>query len=287
MSRNRPNMIPASLQRVRCFMNARGKMNVKPWAGVSETLDAFHDLLVTSRRDDNFWQALESLIETMSADMKKRLADRRGEIIDNEILDPSTHHDLLAEIRSSLGGRRAGQGRFRRLAKALSVPAMGLLFILGGVATAGCEQSTSLHGDSGTEDAAPDTSDDSATDPEVDPGSDHPDIPPPDILPDPGIDPSTDTTCEPGSETLEQMIEACIPDEGSREYYMECIDALHESWRSGLEELFACSDCYEIRDYLDLCLGWRCGSPEGQGEFDLQDFLDNCSVLLYLGVRFE
>ncbi|MFH1434931.1 MAG: hypothetical protein ABIJ56_04350 [Pseudomonadota bacterium] len=279
MSRNKPNLIPASLQRVRCFMSGRAGLNVKPWAGAHETLDAFHDLLVTKRRDEDFWKALESLLGTLSADMKERLADKRGEIIDNEVLDSSTHHELLAEIRSSLGGGRAGRGRFRRLAQALSVPAMGLLFILGGVATVGCDQSTSLHGDGSTEDAAPDTSDDSAADPAVDPAIDPAE--------DPAVDTSEEEPCESVAETLDEMITTCIEYEDEAAHYKECIDELHESWRTGLEELFKCEDCYDIQGYLRDCLGWRCGDPGNQGEFDLDDFLNNCAVMMYLGVRFE
>ena len=266
MSTHNPNLIPASLQRVRCFMNTQGRMKVKPWSSAEETLDALHDMLVSNQRNDTFWKSMETLLETLTDDMKKRLSARRGEIIDNEVLDATRHHALLEEIRSSLGRRGGEQGRFRRLASALSMPAMGLLFILGGAVTAGCDYSSSLHGD---DDADVDVMHeaDSAGDTESDP-----------------VD---EPECVPGDQTLEQMIGACLTDGPATADFIECIDLMHESWRVGLEELFACEDCTQVRDWLYRCLEWRCSNPESQGEFDLDDFLSNCAVYVYLGVRFE
>ena len=67
MSRNRPDLVPASLQRVRCFLGNSGRMKVKPWADTGETLDAFHDALLTRRDDERFWQDLQSLLEACFA----------------------------------------------------------------------------------------------------------------------------------------------------------------------------------------------------------------------------
>ena len=271
MNNNKPAMIPASLQRVRCFMSARGRLNVKPWMSAEETLDALHDMLAANQRDDGFWKGMETLLDTLTADMKKRLA-ARGEIIGNEVLDKARHHALLEEIRSSLDGRGAGTGRFRRLASALSIPAMGLVFILGSAATTGCYDSSNLTGDTETEaDVMPEA--DAAGDPLIDP--------------DPDPDPDPEPECVPGDRTLEEMIMECVEDESQREYYLECIDALKESWRSGLRDLFACEDCYEVRHYLYDCLWRACDDPANAGEFDLEEFLDNCMMPMYLGVRLE
>ncbi|MFH1434929.1 MAG: hypothetical protein ABIJ56_04340 [Pseudomonadota bacterium] len=273
MTAHKPTLVPASLQRVRCFMNARGRMNVKPWTSAAETLDAFHDMLVAGRRDDGFWKGMETLLETLSADMKKRLT-ARGEIIDNEVLDTTRHHALLEEIRSCLDGRGGERGRFRRLASALSIPAMGLLFILGGAATTGCYDSSDLVGDGETDgDVAHEA--DAAQDPDIDPD------------PDPDPDPDLEPECVPGDRTLEEMIVECVEDEAQLTYYLECIDALNESWRIGLRDLFACKDCYEVHHYLYDCLWRACDDPAAAGEFDLEEFLDNCMMPVYLGVRFE
>ena len=79
MSRNRPDLVPASLQRVRCFLGTSGRMKVKPWADTGETLDAFHDALLTRRDDEKFWQDLKSLLENLTADMSRRFpSDRQG-----------------------------------------------------------------------------------------------------------------------------------------------------------------------------------------------------------------
>ncbi|MBW2262280.1 MAG: hypothetical protein JRG91_09940 [Deltaproteobacteria bacterium] len=265
MSRNRPDLVPASLQRVRCFLNTKGRMKVKPWAGPEETLDAFHDALVSHRDDDAFWTGMKSLLEALASDMSRRLS---GDVVDNEVLDPETHQALLEEIRAALAQQKKGRGGFCRLASSLSVPAVGLLAILGGVATVGCGSTSSIEGDTST-DVATET-----VDPAVDP------IPEP--LPEPG--------CEHEGMTLERILGECVENEEARTRYIECIDGLHSSWHTGLRDLFECEDCWEVLSQLD-CLAYGmtdfCSNPEEAGEYDLDTLLDNCSVLLYLGVRFD
>lgn len=290
MGRDRPIFVSASLQRVRCWLGNQGGMKVKPWAGVEETLDAFHDVLITQRRDEPFWQGLESLLGTLTADTNRRIEARRGEVIDNEVLDPERRRELLGEIRRMLDGRREGKGRFRALASSLSAPAVGLLCMLGSAAAAGCYSATDLQGDGGeARDAAAEQDDgrDAAPDPAADaPDAPRPDYPvPPDVRPEPAPDPAPE--CDPADATLEEILAECVEDEAMRAYYLECIDAMHASWREGLTRLFACEDCWEVRDQLMNCLEWRCSTAEEQGEFDLESFLDNCAVLIYLGVRFE
>ena len=270
MSRNRPDLVPASMQRVRCFLNTKGRMQVKPWAGHEETLDAFHDALVSHRDDEKFWEGLGSLLETLAADMSQRL---KGDVVDNEVLDPATHQALLVEIRSALAGQEKGRGSFRRLASALSMPACGLLAILGGVATVGCGSTATIEGDA---DASTDVAVE-RSDPDADPAVD------------PVLEPEPDA-CEHEGMTLEQILEECVDNETARTHYIECIDGLHASWRSGLRDLFECEDCWEVLSQLD-CLTYGivdyCSDPDAAGEYDLDTLLDNCSVLLYLGVRFD
>ena len=269
MTRNRPDLVPASLQRVRCFINTQGRMRVKPWADTDETLDAFHDTLVSRRDDEAFWDGLRSLLESLTSDMRQRLT---GDAVENEVLDPATHEALIAEIRTALATREKGRGGFRLLARSLSVPAVGLLAILGGVATVSCGSTSSLEGDADAGDTAAETID-ATPDPDPEP------------LPDPMPD-----ACEHEGMTLEQILAECVENEAARTHYIECIDGLHASWRSGLRELFECEDCWEVLSQLD-CLAYGmvdfCSDPDAAGEYDLETLLDNCSVLLYLGVRFD
>jgi hypothetical protein len=61
-----------------------------------------------------------------------------GALVDNELLDSERYATLLDEIRAALARQTAGPASFRRLASGLSVPALGLLLFLGGVASVGC-----------------------------------------------------------------------------------------------------------------------------------------------------
>jgi len=258
------NVIPASMLRVRRFLARPGGMRIEPWAGVDETLDAFYDLLVTCRHDDAFWKDLESLLADLTDDMRARMRARGGTVIDNEVLDPGRHEALLAEIRSSLDGREKGSGGFRRLASALSVPAVGLLLVMGGVATVGCE------------DKSP--GEDASTDAVAEPGADAADEP----------DAVADVEC---SETVSEILDRCVDNAGQRASILGCLGDLHESWNTGLEELLACEACDSVQFYLVECLldGFRdvCADPSSAGTFDLDTFMDNCATPIYLGLRFE
>jgi hypothetical protein len=293
----RPSFVPASIQRVRCYLNTRGGMKVKPWAGVEDTLDAFTDALASQRKDGDFWRGLEALLAALTTDMKRRADDRGGGVIPNELLDSAAHAALLDEIRRKLDGRGPGRGRFRRLAASLSAPALGLAVILGSATTAGCYSSSDLEGEadaaaeadaSAEADAAAEA--DASADPAADPRHE-PDLAPPDVtpdaVPDPVVDPAVDPACDARGATLEEILAVCDISREERQYYLDCIDELHASWRTGLTELFACESCGEVLRQLRECLDWRCYNPGTQGPFDLDDFLDNCAVLLYLGVRFE
>lgn len=278
---SRPNLIPAPLLRVRCFINTNGRFKVKPWATAEETLDALHDSMLLQQQNDTFWTGLEDLLEKLSCDMKRRMASR-GAAVDNEVLDPERHHALLSEIREALQEKGRGRGSFRRLASALSAPACGLLLALGGLVTLGCGSTEDIRGGADTSaDVAPDTAADTLD--TVDPDPD----PDPDADPDIAVDPG----CEHAGYTLEQLVEECVDNESDRAQIMDCIDDLNDSWRNGLREYFECLPCPTVHNDLLHCLLWGypdvCSDPAAAGEFDLDDFLDHCAVLLYVGVRFD
>jgi len=260
-------------------MAARG-LRVKPWAGVEETLDAFYDLLAERRSDDAFWQGLETLTAGLTRDLRTRMKAGRSGVIDNEVLGGDRISALLAEIRKRVEKGRGERGRFAGLARKLPVAAAGLAMILGGAMTAGCYRSTELEGDvQEVRDGAGET--DSALDPAPDHSPD-PDVPLPDLPPDPPPDPP----CDPLGLNLDDILVTCVPTPDMQEYYRECIDAMHASWRTGLTELFACESCVQVREQLMYCLDWRCWNVDPDEAFDLEAFLDSCGIPVYLGVRF-
>jgi hypothetical protein len=286
MNQQAARFIPSSLLRIRRFLGERCSTKIKPWATAEETLDAFHDLIASKKEDEEFWKDLELLLGCLAGDMKKRMKAPDGGVTDNEALDPARHRLLLSELRQKLDGRRAGRGRFRALASALSMPALGLLLVLGGAVTAGCYSSTAPQDEDATSDISVDESrDDLRHDPVVDPAIDQR----PDPLPDPITDPvPEEVACAHAGETVEEIINACITDPEGREEYLQCISQLHGSWRTGLTEYLQCMNCEQVAERLGLCLYFQaCEDPASQGEFDLEEFLDNCSVYIYIGVRFE
>ncbi len=284
MSQPGPQFIPASLVRVRCFMSNTGRLKAKPWATAEETLDAFHDMLRRQRTNDAFWKELEELLAALTRDIEKRLASHAP---DNELLDPSRHQALLAEIRAALHAGKPDGGGFRRLASSLSAPAVAMLLLIGGTATVSCGTSTSLEGDATMEPAA-------------EPASE----PAPDLIPDPAVDHCdeiladitvNDAPCDVEAEgedclhackSFEEIIVECVPDPEARCTYIDCINTMHESWRTGLTELFACWSCWEIENKLSCDLGYFC-EHEADTEFDLEAFLDACHCCIYLGIRFD
>lgn len=302
--KNQPivKLIPASLLRVRCFLNTEGRMKVKPWATADETLDAFYDSLATNRDNDAFWNGLQSLLAILSADIKQRTAARRDELVDNELLDSERQQQLLSEIRHALAGQKRGRGGFRKLTLSLSPPAIGLLVVLGSAASQGCDTTETTRidtdaarlpvGDSGAADVRPgDTGKGTGGAQANDSG-----ILPRDSAVDAAktksdTDASAPDACIRKDITIAEIINSCITYEPERKEIQACVDALNDSWRTGLEELFRCDDCSDISRKLGSCLSRSdkdtCSNPQDAGEFDRDTFLDNCAVNLYLGVRFE
>jgi len=258
MSERMPNLVPASIQRVRRFLAVHGGMRVEPWAGAGETLDALHDALASHRGDDAFWREIASLLDVLGGDLGRRIEAREGSLVENEVLDPERREALLVEIRSALEGRGRGRGGFQRLASALSVPAAGLLLVIGGAVTLGCEEKDGTSADATTE-----TSPDSTGDPKQDVGC---------------------------SASIEQMLDICVEDPGYRSQVTTCLAALDSSWRTGLAEALACEDCDAVLFHLQCLtagLADVCDDPSSAGTFDLETFVEQCSTPVYLGLRFE
>ena len=78
-----------------------------------------------------------------------------------------------------------------------------------------------------------------------------------------------------------------------QEAILSCIDSLHDSWTTGLEELFRSESEGDIEYYLQCLMSPShgssslCENPDNAGEYDLNKLMNNCVVLVYLGVRFE
>ncbi len=291
MNNKQPGLIPTSLQRVRCFLNTQGQMKVKPWADVDETLDGFFNMLVTHHKNEPFWQGLEELLFELSTDMKRRIEAKEGEVIDNEVLNPMRHHQLLDEIRRAVAGHQKGRGGFRKLASMLSAPAIGVLLLLGGVASLGCSNVEPADGtseyaqaDSGTDNSR-DTGDKDTTDTDTGQSTDKEE--------DTDVDTDEDTEDTSRDSTLEEIVADTVPNQRKQQEVLDCIDALHDSWRTGLEGLFNSEDDNQILYHLECLMGEigpddpLCLNPEQAGEYDLDTLLNNCAVLVYMGVRFE
>ena len=145
-------ILPSAIQRIRSFLIERCGMKVKPWATTEETLAALHTTLVARHQCQIFWTSLCGLLETLARDLKARQEALPGSLVDNELLDGERYAALLDEIRAVLAAQTAEPATFRRLASALSAPALALLLLLGGVVTVGCGGS-GLHGSTQTRDA--------------------------------------------------------------------------------------------------------------------------------------
>ena len=297
MSASRPHLVPATLHRVRCFLNTEGRLKVKPWAPASEVLDAFHDALRTRRGETDFWNTLEQLLQALIADMRQRRARGGPHPFDGEVLEPSRQAAVMAEIRAALSRRRRGAGRFRRLARSLSASAAASLLVLGGAATLGCYSSSGQVGDEDTAEAT-DVAGDAAPDARPDVGPDaSPDATPDaeadaDVADEATPEAEAEAACDPGTATIEEILTTCLPDPPYPTYHADviaCVDSLHASWRTGLTQLLACEDCDSAMYDLMTCFlnpGDSCRDPASAGEFDLDRFLGSCMVVLYIGVRF-
>ncbi|HJX51134.1 MAG TPA: hypothetical protein VJ801_00065, partial [Polyangia bacterium] len=274
------------------FLIEMSGMKVKPWATTEESLAALHTTLVARSGCDIFWGSLRVLLETLARDLKTRQQASPGALVDNELLDGERYATLLDEIRAALAGQATEPGTFRRLASALSAPALGLLLLLGGVASVGCDR-TGLHGSTQAQDAGlAGVADAKVAQPEA-----NPDLPPtifvPPVLTTPDARSVADVEMAPrqsdgGTVTILDIMQACnIPDD-QQQRIMGCLSTMRASWTTGIVELLAGTDCYTVAGAL-RCDPWDDCSEALLGvgaEFDPTMPAICRPMPIYLGVRF-
>jgi hypothetical protein len=289
-------LVPSSIQRIRAFLVEMCGMKVKPWAGAEETLAALHATLVARQSCDVFWESLRTLMQTLARDLKTRQDAEPGTLLDNEVLSDERYASLLDEIRAALPKQATEQqpGAFRQLAHGLSAPALGLLLLLGGVTTVGCDGS-SLRSTNKAPDAA--VVDARLSQPDTAPAT-QPDSPPdnnihiviPDVAPQPDLRPydlAYAATLGPdgAAVTLRDILDSCnIPSEAEG-WILACLSRLHESWTTGTIALLAGKDCDTVARAFDRC-SYASGCYPQSDEFD-GNLPELCApILIYLGVRF-
>jgi hypothetical protein len=295
-------IVPSAIQRIRSFLIEMCGMKVKPWAATEETLAALHTTLVTRRGCDIFWGSLRGLLETLASDLKTRQQASPGSLVDNELLDSERYATLLDEIRTALAGQTAEPSTFRRLASALSAPALGLLLLLGGVASVGCDRS-GLHGSTQAQDAGlagvadAKVAQEGSPDAKVAQPEANPDLPPtifmPPVLTTPDARSVADVEMAPrqsdgGTVTILDIMQACnIPDD-QQQRIMGCLSVMRASWTTGIVELLAGADCYTVAGAL-RCDPWDACSEALLGvgaEFDPTMPTICRPMPIYVGVRF-
>jgi len=286
-------LVPASLFRIRSFLGRRGGLKVRPWLGVEQALDEFSRALGRHEEDDRFWSELEELLGALTRDLGRRLA-AEGKVVDNELLAPEQHRALLGEIRRVLGVGTARPARYRELSSALGARASALLAVLGAVAALGCGGATTES--NAVTDAGSDRTAQDASDASVDTGVIHIDT---DASRDAPTDslPPFDASCQPDGADLTTLMLGCLTAMGfnSQQEVIDCVRVLNDSWRAGMAQLFACTDCQTLTEYLNpsYCGNRFCWEVEDdaavQGDgFDLQTLLDSVSGCpVYIGVRFD
>ncbi len=297
-------LVPSSIQRIRAFLVEMCGMKVKPWATAEETLAALHATLVARQSCDIFWTSLRGLLETLARDLKTRQEAAPGVLIDNELLSPESYASLLEEIRACLARQQGGQvSSFRRLAQGLSAPALGLLLLLGGVTTVGCERSplgsTGNTPDAALADAGPFRPDSMPAQPDARPDS-LPDstvhIVFPDAAPDTAPDAATAKNYaqvapgagpDGGTVTIQEIMDACgIPSDVQAEV-LACLGSLQASWTTGIASYLAGKECSTVANDLRCDGGlYSCYRSGSSADFDPSQLPFCEPVLIYLGVRF-
>jgi hypothetical protein len=298
-------IIPSAIQRIRSFLIEMCGMKVKPWATTEETLAALHATLVARHACDIFWTSLRGLLETLAGDLKTRQAATPGTLVDNELLDSGRYAALLHEIRAALACQTAEPATFRRLAAALSAPALGLLLFLGGAASVGCGDS-GLHGGAQAQDASPSTVTnvpDAPVTPKVpdaakpEANSDLAYIKLPDAPPARDAAAATDAVAASQSDggaavTIQDIMDSCnIPDQ-TQQQVLACLAKLGDSWaglygKSPAAQLAGVNCSVVSRDLGCFLASTMCG-----GEYVISLASDPntpwiCSpVIIYAGVRF-
>lgn len=291
-------IIPSSTQRVRSFLIEMCGMKVKPWASTEETLAALHTMLVARQPCDVFWASLRVLLEKLACDLKRRQDAVPGTLVDNEVLDDQRYAALLDEIRACLA-RQAGEpttASFRRLAGGLSAPALGLLLLLGGATTVGCDNGPMKSG-SKPQDAAAQAADGKSAQPDA--RSDSPPfiiLPPPtdaaSVRPSgPGDAPAWDAVAvgpDGAVVTIQDIMNSCNIADWQQTEVLSCLAALRASWTTGLAQELAGQGCAAVASRLDdfECTMAPCQALGASDEFAAGDVPYCKPVLIYLGVRF-
>jgi len=292
-------IVPSAIQRIRSFLVEMSGMKVKPWATTEETLAALHTTLVARHACQIFWTSLRGLLETLARDLKVRQEASPGSLVDNELLDSERYATLLDEIRAVLARQSAEPATFRRLATALSAPALGLLLFLGGAASVGCD-GAGLRGpaqarDAGQPDASitvtlPDAASATApVDAQVAPPPSAPDGAIILVLPDtrPPTDAVAPSQSDGATVTIQDIMQACnIPDQ-QQSQVMGCLSTMRASWTTGIVGLLAGADCYSVAVDLRYCSTPNtCNPAMAGGEFDGKMPAICLPIVIYAGVRF-
>jgi hypothetical protein len=290
-------LVPSSIQRVRAFLVEMCGMKVKPWASTEETLGALHTMLVARQGCDIFWTSLRTLLERLACDLKTRQDALPGTLVDNEVLDNQRYAALLDEIRACLD-RQVGEatmGSFRRLASGLSAPALGLLLLLGGAATVGCDRAP-LKGSSKTPDAAAQVTDAKSADPDANaevPKIDLPSSPdgPRDPYVAPDVAPAWDAVAvgpDGAVVTIQDIMNSCNISNSQQTEVLRCLSALRASWTTGLTQELAGQTCAAVTSRLAAfaCSMEPClPRSEKSDDFTAGD-VPFCPIPIYMGVRF-
>ena len=293
-------IIPSAIQRIRSFLIEMCGMKVKPWATTEETLAALHTTLVARHGCSIFWASLRGLLETLARDLKAREAASPGALVDNELLDSKRYATLLDEIRAALASQSTEPATFRRLASALSAPALGLLLFLGGAASVGCSSS----GLRQAQDAGPPAG--------VDAGVAQPEASPdgpvfvrfPDASTVPNVvDSGVATIPDAGSATevamalnqsdgatvtIQDIMDSCNFSAQAQQQILSCLAMVRGSWAEG----FAGANCSFLYNQLnclaesEFCGGRYLLEPSSGMTLDPNTPWICQPVIVYLGVRF-
>jgi hypothetical protein len=298
-------LVPSSIQRIRAFLVEMCGMKVKPWVSTEEVLAALHATLTARQACDVFWSSLRVLLERLAGDLKARTEAEAGALIDNEILSAESYASLLDEIRTCLAKQTGGTGSaFRRLAQGLSAPALGLLLLLGGAVTVGCDK-TSMSartqdaaladaGQSDTVPGPPDLGPDSTTAqpdgrPDSQPDSDlHitlPDAP----LGKSDIKEASSTAPEGGAVTIQDIMDSCNIPKDNQGMVLACLSKLQGSWSAALADYLAGKDCNIVVAALncDTSLYSQCyRGSSSTPDFDPEQLPLCRPIPIYIGVSF-
>jgi hypothetical protein len=251
-------IVPSAIQRIRSFLIEMSGMKVKPWATAEETLAALHTTLVARRGCGIFWASLRGLLEALARDLKTRQEASPGTLVDNELLDSERYATLLDEIRAALARQTEEPATFRRLASALSAPALGLLLLLGGATSVGCD-GTGLRAPAQVQDASPPAVVDAAQ-PEANRVLI---VVGPTTIPDarPATDAVAPSQSDGAAVTIEDIMDSCNITGLLREQILACLAKLGESW-AGLAAGFAGASCSLVdSDLACFVQSQMCGGP--------------------------